>query len=95
MEIKSFMLSDQEVANAVEMFVMETKSKYGYIMENVTDLSKAELSCKINTIDIMIPCDFVNRLVDFKESFDKNWDVYLMYGDREVCGLIAFTDWCG
>jgi len=101
MEIKTYGLTDIEVANAVEMFAKEEWDKYGYSLmatESIYEDGKtlAEFIAEMGGVGD----DDVKDYVEFAESFDLDeWVVYAMYedtdGKNEFCGFIAFKDWNG
>ena len=93
MECKSYLMSNYEVASAVEMVVNEEYEKYNYTIEEVTGTDVDELTDRIRGIDTMIPKDIMVQIEKFYMQFESDWNVYLMYTKTEVCGLIAFTDW--
>ena len=93
MECKSYLMSNYEVASAVEMVVNEEYEKYNYTIEEVTGTDVDELTDRIRGIDTMIPKDIMVQIEKFYMQFESDWNVYLMFTKTEVCGLIAFTDW--
>lgn len=93
MKIESYLMSNNETLSAVEMFVNDEREKYGRTLEDVSDMEVEDLSDRIRSIDSVIPIDYVRQLEDFRMGFDSEWSIFLLYLPREVCGLIAFTDW--
>jgi len=93
MECKSYLMSNYEVASAVDMVVNEEYEKYNYTIEEVTGTDVDELTDRIRGIDTMIPKDIMVQIEKFYMQFESDWNVYLMFTKTEVCGLIAFTDW--
>ena len=93
MEIKSYLMSNNEVLSAMEMFITDKHEKYGRTLEDVSNMDIEELTDRIKGIDTMIPHDIMVQLEKFWMQFESEWTICLLYLPNEVCGLIAFTDW--
>ena len=93
MECKSYLMSNYEVASAINMIVDDIFEKNYYTIEEVTGQDVEYLTERIRGIDTMMPHDILVQVEKFYMQFDSDWNVYLMFTRTEVCGLIAFTDW--
>jgi hypothetical protein len=92
MEIKTYLLSANEVASAVDMVVYDEFSKHGYEIVDVTGITVIVVTEIAKSIDELMPDDILSQMERFFMQFDCSWNVYMMHTKTEVCGLIAFTD---
>lgn len=101
MEIKSFRLTNQEVADAATMFAKNEWSMFGYELESTESIAEDGKDLRTfieSTSDGEWESTAIDYAVEFAKSFDlKEWLVFVMYSNigckSEFCGIIAFKDW--
>ena len=96
MKIESYAMSDNETLRALRMFVDEKwdDGKFHLISTESIAEDGMELVDFIEQHDDMeIPHDILAQMERFAMQFDSDWQVYVLYMEGEVCGLIAFSDW--
>lgn len=92
-------MSDNEVLRALRMFVDDTWDDGMFHLISTESIAEDGMEL-VDFIeqhnDMEIPHDILVEMERFAMQFDDDWLVYVLYmngGGKEVCGLIAFSDW--
>ncbi len=96
MKIESYGMSDSEVLRSLKMFVDENWDDGHFHLISVESIAEdgetiAEFAKMTNRMEI--PNEILIDMTDFAAEFGKEWIVYMLYMEGEVCGLVAFSDW--
>ena len=92
MKFETILLSDAQALTALDMLVNDTKEKYGYKLVDVTDIGGVGLFGYILEHDELMERKLAIKMCNFRNKFNKDWNVFMLLGDKEVCGMIAWGD---
>lgn len=96
MKIETFDMTDLHAAFAIQMFVDNTWDSGTFHL-----ISKESIAEDGMTLEgflkrhskIVIPHKDIVEYEKFAMKFDNKWLVYVCYRNREILGMIAFSEW--
>lgn len=97
MNIKSFMMDNSDLVNAIRMFSASNWTSGIYTLMNIDtiifDYGETLKNYFHNTIHADISDDVIWNCMQFYEYQDDNWLVYVYYTEGQFLGIVAFNDW--